>query len=91
MKTVYRVNTIGCYKPWNSTSEYFLTDKNIFKQIKSCNDERDFYRIMAPNAITDKEHPDYNEEDTLAEWLYTQNEDIKMPYILADEIKFYTE
>jgi hypothetical protein len=93
MQTVYRVNTISGFKPWRSGGPYLITDKTVFDLVKACEDEGDFYRIRAPGAIEDEEHPDYNEDDSLVEWLYCQQpqDKIEMPYILADEITFYVE
>ncbi len=91
MKTVYRINTIGCRKPWRSSSEYLLTDKALFDRIVLLDDSDDFYRIPGPNAKFNEDGDPLDEDDTLAEWLYTQEENIEMPYILAGEHTFYTE
>jgi hypothetical protein len=93
MQTVYRINTIAGFKPWRSGGPYLITDKEVFETVKACEDDGDFYRILAPGAITDEEDPEYDEDNTLVEWLWKHeaNGNIQMPYILADEVTFYTE
>ncbi len=93
MKTVYRINTIGCYKPWRSSSEYLLTDKELFDKIVDL-DNDEFRSLPAPDAELDEDGYPVDEDNTLAEWLWNRQESedaIEMPYILAAEHTFYTE
>lgn len=93
MQTVYRINTICGFKPWRSGGPYYITDPEIFKMVEELDGSEDFYRVRAPGAIEDEDHPDYNEDDTLAEWLYGENRTVEpeFPFILAGEVTFYTE
>ncbi|RYF51625.1 MAG: hypothetical protein EOO38_02755 [Cytophagaceae bacterium] len=93
MQTVYRINTIAGYKPWRSGGPYYITDPEIFKLIAEMEDTSEFYRVPAPGAIQDEDHPDYDEDDTLAEWLYSNHTTVnpEFPFILAGEVTFYTE
>ena len=93
MQTVYRVNTIAGYKPWRSSGPHLVTDKAVFDMIvEAAKNDDDFYSIPAPNAEFDEDGVPINEDNTLSEWIYENCEnEIAMPYILADEITFYVE
>ena len=92
MQTLYRINTIAGFKPWRSGGPFYLEDASLFDIVKGCEyDGTDWYRIPAPGAVLDEDSEDYDEDNTLSEWLYQYSVEAKMPYILADEVTFYTE
>lgn len=92
MQEVYRINIIPSYKPWRGGYSITLTDKVLFDAIKNVLEGGDSINSMAaPDAALDEYGCPIDEDYTMSEWLYNQNGDIKMPYVLMDECDTYVE
>ena len=77
----YRINVVGCHKPWNNTSVFFTTDKDVF-EVFSLSPESMLYDIEFPG----------NAEDGIYEWMdEVLIRGVVFPYTILDEVTVYTE